>query len=82
MLEIAVSDFAKLLSEPRSAEEAAAAEYEQIMQDNKRLKATNEMKIKGKQSEQWRTLLRRIAFAECTSHTFLPAGLPMEDVVR
>ena len=48
MLEIAVSDFAKLLSEPRSAEEAAAAEYEQIMQDNKRLKATNEMKIKGK----------------------------------
>jgi len=51
VLEIAESDFAKLLAEARSAEEAAASEYTKMMQENKMLKATKEVDIKGKQSE-------------------------------
>jgi septal ring factor EnvC (AmiA/AmiB activator) len=51
VLEIAESDFAKLLAEARSTEEAAASEYEKMMQENKLLKATKEVDVKGKQSE-------------------------------
>merc|ERR1719375_1423063 len=51
LLEVAESDFAKLLAEARAVEEAAATEYEKMMQESKLNKATKEMDIKGKQSE-------------------------------
>jgi len=52
VLEIAESDFAKLLAEARSAEEAAIIAYNTMTQENRMLKATKEVDIKGKQSEQ------------------------------
>jgi len=51
VLEVAESDFAQLLSEARSTEEMASAEYAKMMEENKLLKSTTEMDIKGKQSE-------------------------------
>jgi septal ring factor EnvC (AmiA/AmiB activator) len=51
VLEIAESDFAKLLAEARSTEEAAVAEFKTLSQESKMSKATKEMDIKGKQSE-------------------------------
>jgi len=51
VLEIAESDFAKLLAEARTAEEAALEEYTTMTQENKNLKATKEVDIKGKRSE-------------------------------
>jgi len=51
VLEIAESDFAKLLAEARSAEEAAIIAYNTMTQENKMLKATKEVDVKGKQSE-------------------------------
>jgi len=40
-----------LLAESRSAEETAASEYAKMMKENKMLKATLEVDIKGKRSE-------------------------------
>lgn len=51
VLEIAESDFAKLLAEARSMEESSATEYKKMMQENKLAKVTKEMDIKGKKSE-------------------------------
>lgn len=51
VLEIAESDFAKLLAEARSAEEAAVSEFKKLSQESKMSKATKEMDVKGKQSE-------------------------------
>jgi len=51
VLEIAESDFAKLLAEARGTEEASATEYKKMMQENKLAKVTKEMDIKGKKSE-------------------------------
>merc|ERR1719281_244360 len=51
LLEVAESDFAKLLAEARATEEAAATEFSKMLEDNKLNKATKEMDIKGKQSE-------------------------------
>jgi hypothetical protein len=51
LLEVAESDFAKLLAEARATEEAAATEYSKMLEDNKLNKATKEMDIKGKKSE-------------------------------
>jgi len=51
VLEVAESDFAKLLAEARSTEEASASEFDKMTQENKMLKATKEVDIKGKQSE-------------------------------
>jgi hypothetical protein len=51
VLEVAESDFAQLLAEARSSEEMAAKEYAKMIEENKMLKATTEMDIKGKHSE-------------------------------
>merc|ERR1719240_2400533 len=51
LLEVAESDFAKLLAEARAVEEAAATEYEKFLTESKMAKATKEMDIKGKESE-------------------------------
>merc|ERR1719399_2290408 len=51
LLEVAESDFAKLLAEARAVEEAAATEFSKMLEDNKLNKATREMDIKGKKSE-------------------------------
>jgi chromosome segregation ATPase len=51
MLEVAESDFSRLLSEAKAAEQASADEYETMMQENKVLKATKNAEVKGKKSE-------------------------------
>jgi len=51
ILELAESDFGKLLAESRTAENAAADEFQKMTQDNKLSKATKEAERKGKESE-------------------------------
>merc|ERR1719399_909591 len=51
MLEVAESDFSKMLSEAKAAEQAAVDEYDTMVQDNKVLKATKEAEVKAKRSE-------------------------------
>jgi len=51
ILELAESDFAKLLADVRSKESVAADEYAKMMQDSKLETATKEMEVKGKESE-------------------------------
>ena len=46
MLEVAESDFSKLLSEARAAEEAAKEEFEKMSTENKILKATKGAEVK------------------------------------
>lgn len=51
VLEVAESDFANSLAEARTAEQAAASDFDKFIQESKQLKATKEMEIKGKRSE-------------------------------
>jgi len=51
LLEVAESDFAKLLAEARTVEETAAADYEKLKQEQKMAKATKEVDVKGKRSQ-------------------------------
>jgi hypothetical protein len=51
LLEIAESDFAKLLAETRATEEAAKIAHTKEAQDNKMEKATKEVDVKSKKSE-------------------------------
>jgi len=51
ILEVAESDFAKMLAEARTAEETAIAEYNKFSQDQRLAKATKEVDSKAKQSE-------------------------------
>merc|ERR1719238_1518127 len=51
VLEVAESDFAKGLAEARTAKKESQSEYDKLTQDGKMLKATKEMKIKGKRSQ-------------------------------
>merc|ERR1719487_893216 len=51
ILEVAESDFTKMLAEADTAEESAAAEFSKLQQESKVTKATKEAEIKGKQSE-------------------------------
>merc|ERR1719261_1426043 len=51
VLEVAESDFTKLLAEADTAEESAAAAFAKLSDENKVTKATKEAEVKGKQSE-------------------------------
>jgi len=51
LLEVAESDFAKLLADARTTEEVAATEHTKMIQENKLSKATKETEGKGKESE-------------------------------
>jgi len=51
LLEVAESDFAKLLSDARTSEDAAASDFKKMTQENKLSKATKEAERKGKESE-------------------------------
>merc|ERR1719199_698647 len=51
MLEVAESDFSRLLSEAKAAETQAADEYDALMNENKVLKATKSAEVKSKESE-------------------------------
>jgi len=51
VLEVAESDFTKLLAEADTDEEAAATAYKKLTDENKVTKASKEAEIKGKQSE-------------------------------
>merc|ERR1719159_1715649 len=51
ILEVAESDFNTLLAEANTAEEAAAAAFASLTQENAVTKASKEAEIKGKQSE-------------------------------
>jgi len=51
VLEVAESDFARSLAEARTTEESSTEGYEKMMQENKMLKATKGVEVKGKQSE-------------------------------
>jgi len=51
VLEVAESDFTKLLAEADTDEEAAASAFAKMTQENQVTKATKEAEIKGKQSE-------------------------------
>jgi chromosome segregation ATPase len=51
MLEVAESDFSRLLSEAKAAETQAADEYDSLMQENKVLKATKSAEVKSEKSE-------------------------------
>jgi len=51
MLEVAESDFSKLLSEAKAAEDAAAGEYDAMINDSKVLGATKNAELKGKKTE-------------------------------
>merc|ERR1719261_2424020 len=51
VLEVAESDFTKLLAEADTAEESAAAAYAKLADENKVTKASKEAEVKGKQSE-------------------------------
>merc|ERR1719379_84937 len=64
LLEVAESDFAKLLSEARAAEEAAASEFSKMLEDSKLDKATKEADIKGKQSEIKSLQTSRVDYGE------------------
>jgi len=51
LLEVAESDFAKLLADSRSSEDVAETEFKKMTQENKVAKATKEAERKGKESE-------------------------------
>jgi hypothetical protein len=51
VLEVAESDFTKLLAEADTDEESAAAAFAKLSDENKVTKATKETEVKGKQSE-------------------------------
>jgi len=51
VLELAESDFGRMLADARTGEEAAANEFEKLSTDNKFSKATKEAERKGKESE-------------------------------
>ena len=51
VLEVAESDFTKLLAEAEAAEESAAAAFTKLSDESKVTKASKEAEIKGKQSE-------------------------------
>jgi hypothetical protein len=51
VLEVAESDFSKLLAEAETDEETAAAAYAKLADENKVTKASKEAEVKGKQSE-------------------------------
>jgi len=51
VLEVAESDFTKLLAEAETDEESAAAAYQKMVDENKVTKASKEAEAKGKQSE-------------------------------
>jgi chromosome segregation ATPase len=51
LLEVAESDFAKMLADARTAEDAANSEFKKLSQENKLAKATKEAERKGKESE-------------------------------
>jgi len=51
LLEVAESDFAKMLADARTSEDAASAEFQKLSQENKLSKATKEAERKGKESE-------------------------------
>jgi len=51
LLEVAESDFAKLVADARTTENASADEYKKLMADNKLSKATKSVEQKGKESE-------------------------------
>jgi len=51
MLEVAESDFTRLLAEAESGEESAQTSYDKLVQDNKVAKVTKEGDIKGKTQE-------------------------------
>jgi len=51
LLEVAESDFAKLLADARTTEETSATEYTKMTQENKLSKATKVTEGKGKESE-------------------------------
>jgi len=51
LLEVAESDFAKLLADARTTEEIASTEYQKMTQENKLSKVTKEAERKGKESE-------------------------------
>merc|ERR1719456_1148226 len=51
MLEVAESDFSKLLSEAKAAEEAAREEFEQMKQESRVLKATKSAELKAKRTQ-------------------------------
>ncbi|CEM05212.1 unnamed protein product [Vitrella brassicaformis CCMP3155] len=52
ILKVAESDFARMEADARAGEDAAQKEYEQMMADNKVLKATKTAEVKGKESEK------------------------------
>jgi len=51
LLEVAESDFARLLAEARTAEEGASADYVKYTEDQRLTKETNDVDMKGKRSE-------------------------------
>jgi len=51
LLEVAESDFAKLLADARTTEETSSTEFKKMMQENKLSKAMKETESKGKESE-------------------------------
>merc|ERR1719258_983739 len=51
MLEVAESDFSRLLSESKAAEQQAQDEYDSLMNENKVLKATKSTEVKSEKSE-------------------------------
>lgn len=51
LLEVAEADFARLLSEARAAEDAAASAFLKLREDSRLDRATKEADIKGKESE-------------------------------
>jgi soluble cytochrome b562 len=51
MLEVAESDFTRLLAEAESAENSAVAAYDKLSQDNRVAKASNTQEVAGKKGE-------------------------------
>jgi len=51
LLEVAESDFAKMLADARTTEDAGAAEFQKMTQENKFSKTIKEAERKGKESE-------------------------------
>merc|ERR1719265_2259989 len=51
LLEVAESDFSKLLAEAKAAEDAAQQEFQKMSTDSKVLKATKAAEVKGKNTQ-------------------------------